>query len=99
MKGRESEPRWSRQKTRILYKKIKHISNRKFQSKPVPMNAERFKLSKYMSFGHIRSFLAFPGDRKEKSHIDIWCKFQANSFFFVTALIIYSPQLESNRFT
>ena len=68
MKGRESEPRWSRQKTHILYKKIKHISNRKFQSKPVPMNAERFKLSKYMSFGHIRSFLAFPGDRKEKSH-------------------------------
>ena len=68
MKGRESEPRWSRQETRILYKKIKHISNRKFQAKPVPMNAEFFKLSKYMSFGHSRSFLAFPGDHKEKSH-------------------------------
>ena len=43
----------------------------KFQAKPVPMNAEFFKLSKYMSFGHSRSFLAFPGDRKEKSHIDL----------------------------
>ena len=72
MKGRESEPRWSRQKTRILYKKIKHISNRKFQSKPVPMNAERFKLSKYMSFDHKRSFVACADDPKDKSRVKIW---------------------------
>ena len=50
-----------------LYKKIKHISNRKFQSKPVPMNAEFFKLSKYMSLGHSRSFAACADDLKVSS--------------------------------
>ena len=67
MKGREWEGRWSRENTCILYKIIIHISNRNYQSKLVSLDAEHFKLSKYMSFDHKRSFVAFPGDRKVAS--------------------------------
>ena len=47
-----------------LKKRIKHISDRNFQLKMVPLDAERFKLFKYMWFCPRRYFVASPGDRK-----------------------------------
>ena len=43
---------------------IKHISYRNFQLKMVPLDAERFKLVKYMCFCPIGYFVVSPGDSK-----------------------------------
>ena len=45
-------------------KKIKPISNRNFQLKLIPLDAECFKLIKYMCFCPKRSFVACPGGPK-----------------------------------
>ena len=47
-----------------IKKRIKHISDRKFQLKMVPLDAERCKLFKYMWFCHRRYCVASPGDHK-----------------------------------
>ena len=49
-----------------INKKIKHISNWNFELKMVPVNAERFKLSKYMCVCPKRSFVARTGRTKVK---------------------------------
>ena len=45
-------------------KKIKHISDRNFQLKMVPLDAERFKLFKYMCYCPRRYFVASLDDRE-----------------------------------
>ena len=60
----------------IFIKKIKHIYNRQFRLRMVPLDAEYFKLFKYMCFVPKRSFVASSGRRKVGSRLKIEAKIQ-----------------------
>ena len=75
-----------------LKKKIKHISNRNFQFKMVPLNAECFKLFKYMCFCPKRSFVACTGGRKVGSHLKIEAKNQETATTIDHYLLLYNTQ-------
>ena len=58
----------------IFIKKIKHIYNRQFRLRMVPLDAEYFKLFKYMCFVSERSFMASSGRCKVGSRLKIEAK-------------------------
>ena len=55
----------------VLKKTIKHIYDRNIQLKMVPMDAERFKLLKYMCFCPMRYLVASTGDPKVEPRLEI----------------------------
>ena len=61
---------------RITYlkKKIKHISDRNFQLKMVPLDAEPIKPFKYMCFCPIKIFCGLTDGRKDGSCLEIEAK-------------------------
>ena len=79
--GRTKTPNIDRR--REIFKRfknsIKHISDQNFQLKMVPLDAERFKLVKYMCFCPMRYFVVSPGDRKFEPRLEIEAKNQGTA--------------------
>ena len=81
-----------------INKKIKHISNWNFELKMVPVNAERFKLSKYMCVCPKRSFVARTGCTKVKLTPKIGAKIKKSFIKHSAGTIIYSSKWQPHIF-
>ena len=62
-----------------IKKTIKHIYDRNIQLKMVPMDAERFKLLKYMCFCPMRYLVASTGDPKVEPRLEIGAQDQGSA--------------------